>query len=93
MSNKFYLFGKYSQDSLKNVSSDRTKKTIEIIESYGGKVLSLDILVGEKDLVLVVDLPNTTSIIKASVELAKETGIVFSSSPAMSAEDFDKLIK
>ncbi|MFC1501302.1 GYD domain-containing protein [Elusimicrobiota bacterium] len=90
---KFYLFGKYSQDALKHASSDRTKKAVEIIEGFGGKVLSMDILVGEKDLVMVVDLPNTVSVIKASVELIKMTGIGFSSSPAMPVEDFDKLIK
>ena len=89
---KFFLFGKYSQDALKSVSADRTKKAVEIIQKLNGKVLSMDILLGEKDLVMAVDLPDNASVIKASVALTKLTGIGFASSPAISVEEFDKLL-
>ena len=89
---KFYLFGKYSQEALKNISAERTKKVQEAIEKSGGKVISMDILLGEKDLVIVADLPNTASAMKTSIALTKLTGIGFSSSPAITVDEFDKLL-
>ena len=89
---KYYLFGKYSQEALKNASADRTKKAQDAIEKAGGKVISMDILLGEKDLAIAVDLPNTASAVKASIALTKLTGIGFSSSPAIPVDEFDKLL-
>ena len=89
---KYFLFGKYSQEGLKNASAERTRKVTEAIEKAGGKVLSMDILLGEKDLAITADLPNTASAVKASIALTKLTGIGFSSSPAISVEEFDKML-
>ena len=33
----FMMFGKYSAESLKEVSADRTKKAVKIIEKNGGE--------------------------------------------------------
>ncbi|MCX5781311.1 MAG: GYD domain-containing protein [Elusimicrobia bacterium] len=89
---KYFLFGKYSQDALKSASADRTKKVVEIIEKLNGKVISMDVLLGDKDLAIAVDLPNTSSVVKASIAITKLTGIGFSSSPAISVDEFDKLL-
>jgi len=87
----YYLFGKYSQDSLKQISSQRTQKAKEIIQKLGGKVKSMEALMGDKDLVFVVDLPGTREAAKASLALTKLTGISFSTSEAIGIEEFDKL--
>lgn len=60
----YYLFGRYSPEVLGQISADRTKKAISLIEKLGGKVKAFHALLGEKDLVLVVDLPGTKEAVK-----------------------------
>ena len=89
---KFLMLGKYSVEAIKGIAADRTKKGMEIIEKAGGKVNSMYALLGNYDLAFVVDFPGITEAMKASVALAKLTGIGFATSPAMSIEEFDKII-
>jgi len=89
---KYFLFGKYSVEALKGISSDRTKKFIELAEKLGGKVISIDVTLGCKDLVIAVDMPNTSAVMKLSIGMAKISGIGFTSSPAVSVEEFDKMM-
>jgi uncharacterized protein with GYD domain len=88
----FIMFGKYSHDSIKEISSARTQKASQLISDNGGAVKSGYALLGETDLVLVVDFPSNESAMKASVGLAKLLGISFSTAPAVSLEAFDKLV-
>ena len=87
----FYLFGKYTQQSINQISGDRTKKAVSAIEKLKGKVRSMDALLGEKDLVFVVELPSAKEALKVSLALAKTTGIAFTTSEAISISEFDKL--
>lgn len=89
---KYYMFGKYTAEAVKNVSAERTRKIADIVEKLGGKTLSIDMLLGEKDIVIAVDLPDTKSVAKASIQMTKLTGIGFAAAPAISAEEFDKII-
>ncbi len=89
---KFLMLGKYSVEAIKGIAADRTKKGMEIIEKAGGKVNSMYALLGNYDLAFVVDFPGIAEAMKASVALAKLTGIGFTTSPAMSIEEFDKII-
>jgi uncharacterized protein with GYD domain len=88
----FFMFGKYSPESIKGISSKRTTKAAEIIKGLGGKINSKYALLGEKDLVLIVDFPSIEQVIKASVALHRLTGISFATSQAVPVEDFDKMI-
>ena len=89
----YFLLGKYSQDSLKHISSARTKKVTETLEKLGGRIKSIYALLGEKDVAVIVDLPGCGAAVKASLALAKATGIGFTTSEAVSIEEFDKLAK
>jgi len=89
---KFLMLGKYTLEGIKGISKDRTKKVKEAIEKAGGKVESMYALLGKYDLAFLVDFPNNESVIKASVSLTKLTGIGFTSYPAISVEEFDKLV-
>jgi uncharacterized protein with GYD domain len=89
---KFLMLGKYSQEAIKGIASERTKKGIEIIEKAGGKVNSIYALLGSYDLALVVDFPGIAEAMKGSVNLNKLTGIGFTTSPAISVEEFDKVM-
>ena len=89
----FFMFGKYSQEALKKISARRTKKAVEAIEKFGGKIVSMYALLGEHDLALIVDFPKTEEAMKASVALNQLTGISFTTSPAISVESFDKIVE
>ncbi len=89
----YFMFGNYSQKSIKEISSERTEKSIALIEKNGGKLVGGYALMGDKDLVLIVDLPSTEKVMQTSVALSKMLGIGFSTSPAVTIETFDKLLK
>ncbi|MHC4387671.1 MAG: GYD domain-containing protein [Planctomycetota bacterium] len=88
----FFMFGKYSSEALKAMSAERTDKAVSLIKKFGGQVNSMYALLGERDLVLIVDFPELEQAIKASVALTKMTGVSFTSSPAVPVEEFDKMI-
>jgi len=86
------MFGKYSSESIKSISAERTNKANEIISKLGGEVVARYALLGEKDLVFIVNLPGEEEVFKASAHLNKLTGIAFSSTPAITVEQFDKIL-
>lgn len=88
----FLMFGDYSHDSIKDISAKRTEKALELIEKNSGKLKDGYALLGEKDLVLIVEFPSTEQAMKASVALSKMLGVGFTTAPAVSFEDFDRLV-
>lgn len=88
----FLMFGKYSSEAIKNISSDRTEKTREVIQKNGGKIISMYAVMGEHDLVFTIDFPDTNIAVATSVALHKLTGIHFTTSAVVDVEQFDKLI-
>ena len=88
----FFLFGKYSPAALKGISASRTKRASKLIQKYKGKVHSIHALLGEHDLVIIASLPSAEAALKTSVALGKATGIMFTSSPAVAVNRFDKLV-
>lgn len=89
---KFLMLGKYSQEAVKGISAERTKKVAGVIEKFGGKVDSMYALLGAYDLVFIVDLPGIKEALKASVTLARLTDIGFTTFPAVTVEEFDKIV-
>ena len=81
----YFLIGKYTPDAIKTISADRTNAAVDLIENAGGQVISKYVLLGDKDIVFIVDFPEIDRAIKASVGLYKLTGIAFSTSPAATA--------
>ncbi len=88
----FLMFGSYSNESIRQISSERTAQANALIEENGGKVVSGYALLGEKDLALIVDMPGTAEAMKTSIALAKLLGIAFTTAPAVSFEEFDELV-
>ena len=88
----FLMFGNYTQDALKAISVKRTNKATALIREHGGEMRAGYALLGEVDLVLVIDLPDVEQAMKVSVALTKLLGIAFRTAPAVSVEDFDKLM-
>ena len=88
----YLLFGKYSIDALAKISVARTKNANAILGDCGGVLKAGYALLGETDLVLVVEFPSIEKAMKASVSLGKQLGIGFKTAPAVNVEEFDKLI-
>jgi uncharacterized protein with GYD domain len=88
----FFMFGKYSSEALKEISAERTDKANNLIKKFGGEVISMYALLGKEDLVFIVNFPGIEQAMKASVALSKLTGISFTTSPAVTVEEFDKMI-
>ncbi len=88
----YLLFGTYSAKSVKDISAARTDAATKVIQDHGGTYHSGYALLGEKDLVLIVDLPDTERAMQTSIALTKLLGISFSSMPAVSIADFDRLM-
>ena len=89
----YLMFGKYSLEAVKAISAKRTDEAIALIKQHGGELKAGYALLGDIDLVLIVDLPDTERAMKTSAALSKLLGISFSTAPAVSVEDFDKIMK
>lgn len=88
----FLMLGKYSPEAIKGASKERTKKVTSVIEKAGGKISSMYALLGNYDLAFLVDFPSNSEAMKASVGLSKLTGISFTTYPAITVEEFDKML-
>jgi uncharacterized protein with GYD domain len=88
----FFMFGKYTTESIRKISADRTQQAVNEIRKMGGEVNAMHVLLGEYDLVICVKLAGIEDAVKASVALAKLTGIAFTTCPAIEVEAFDRLV-
>jgi uncharacterized protein with GYD domain len=88
----FFMFGRYTTESIKKISAERTQQAVDEIRKMGGEVNAMHVLLGEYDLVICVQLASIDDAIKASVALAKLTGIAFTTCPAVEVEAFDRLV-
>jgi uncharacterized protein with GYD domain len=77
------MFGKYTPDSIEDISAQRTQDATKVIGDAGGKVVSGYALLGETDLVLIAEFPGNEQAMKASVGLARLLEISFTTSPAV----------
>jgi uncharacterized protein with GYD domain len=89
----YLMFGRYSMDAVGKISAKRTKDANALIADLGGVVKEGYALLGKTDLVLIVDFPGTKQAMKASVALSKLLGISFTTAPAVTVAEFDKLIE
>lgn len=88
----FIMMGRYSSEAVKGISAGRTEKAVGLVKELGGEVKSMYALLGEHDLLLIVDLPGTREAMKASIGLSQLTGISFTTAAAVAVEDFDELV-
>jgi len=89
----YFMFGKYSAGAIAEISAERTETAVALVKKYGGDVKSGYALLGEYDLVLIVELPDIGQAMKTSVALTKLTGIAFRTAPAVTVEALDKMME
>ncbi|TET52718.1 MAG: GYD domain-containing protein, partial [Anaerolineales bacterium] len=86
----YLMFGSYTIDSVQEISAQRTDKAEDLIKRFGGKLKAGYALLGEDDIVLIVELKDTERAMQASVALSKLLGIAFTTAPAVTLDEFDK---
>lgn len=88
---KFIMFGRFYRDAFEDIGVDRTEEAVEIIAKAGGELIATYTLLGEIEVVLVLDLPDVQTALKVSVELGKLIKMSFTTQPAFSAEESSRL--
>jgi uncharacterized protein with GYD domain len=88
----FFLFGKYSTVATQAISRERTDQVRETIKKLGGQVKAIYALLGQYDVVIIVELPNMADAMKASIAVGRLTGVSFSTAAAVSVEEFDRIV-
>ncbi len=87
----YYMFGKYSSSALGDISSARTVQCSQLIEKMGGEIILMHALLGGYDLAFVINFESNARALQASLTLNRETGISFSTWPAIHVSDLDKI--
>ena len=54
----FFMFGKYTTESIQKISAERTQQAVNVIKKMGGEVNAMHVLLGEYDLMICVKLPS-----------------------------------
>ena len=88
----FIMFGNYTPGAMEKISATRTEKANTIIGECGGELKAAYALLGETDIIALAEFPSIEMALKASVELSRHLGITFKTVPAVSMDEFDKLI-
>jgi len=86
------MFGKYTPEAIDKISATRTESANAIIGDCGGVLKAAYALLGETDIIALVEFPSIEKALKASIELGRSLGITFKTAPAVSMDEFDKLI-
>ena len=88
----YVMLGKYSVEAVKAISAKRSKQADALVKKYGGELKAGYALLGGVDVVVVVELPDNERAMQLSAAMTKLLGISFKTSPAVSFEQFDKLM-
>ena len=88
----YVVFGRYTAEGMKGMSAERTAKAASLAQKFGGEIKAMYALLGATDLVAIVEFPGTEQAMQASVAMTKLTNIQFTTAPAVSVEDFDRLM-
>jgi len=89
----YMMLGTYSQSAVREINAARTKEAVGVIEKVNGQVVSMYAMLGQYDIVLVVNLPGNREAMEVSVGLARITGIQFVTGPVIPVDRFDEMVE
>ena len=89
----YFMFGQYGSDAFKGMSAQRTEEAARIINKFDGEIKEMYALLGDKDLVFILTFPAIEQAMKAAIALSKSTGVAFTTAPAVTVEEFDKMLE
>lgn len=88
----YLMFGKYSLEGAKGISAKRTEQSMALLKKYNAQLKGGYAMLGDTDLLLIVEAADTGKAMQLSAGLGKLLGATFSTAPAVSIEEFDKLM-
>jgi uncharacterized protein with GYD domain len=88
----FVMFGKYSAEAVKKISAERTQKAVTLAKKFQGEIKGMYALLGQYDLLFMAEFPGAEQAMQFSVSLSKLSGIAFTTAPAVTVAEFDKLM-
>lgn len=88
----YLMLGTYSLEGLEGISAQRSDRANALVEEHGGTIEAAYALLGDADLAVIVDVPDTQSMIAVSVELSRLLGVSFDTFPAVTVEELDALV-
>jgi len=89
----YLMFGQYSRESVKEISAKRTKDAMALVKQYGGKIKDGYAMLGDQDLLIILEAKDNSTAMQISVALSKMLDIAFTTAPAVGMDEFDKLMK
>jgi uncharacterized protein with GYD domain len=88
----YVMLGKYTIEGLRGMSAKRSDEARALVKKHGGEVKALYALLGEVDVLAIVELPDTARAMQTAVALTRLLGVRFTTAPAVTIEEFDKLM-
>jgi len=88
----FLIVGQSSPQELKEISMKYRTEVVSLVNSFGGTVRSMYVMLRERYLILTLSFPGVKMAMSASIALSKLTGIPFTASPAVLIEKFNNLL-
>lgn len=86
---------KYTKDGLVDIknTTDRYKVVNEIIKAHGGRVISAYGLIGEYDVMTIVELPDEKALVASILKICSKGRVTAQTLTALPIEDFLKLTR
>jgi uncharacterized protein with GYD domain len=88
----YLMLGRVSQEAVNSISAKRTERALALLRDHGGTMKAGYALLGDRDLALVIDLPDNEAAMKTSVGLSRLLSVTFDTMPAVTVEEFDRLV-
>jgi uncharacterized protein with GYD domain len=77
---------------VRGISAKRTDEARALLKQHGGELKALYALLGEIDILAIVEMPDMARAIQLSVALTRLLGMRFTTAPAVTIEEFDKVM-
>ncbi len=88
----YILFGTITPEITSIITAKRTQDATALIRKHGGEFKAGYALMGDVDFVVIVEAPDNQRAMQISVGLTKLLGFPFHTVPAITIDEFDKLM-
>ena len=83
---------KATKEAIRHISAERHLEVEKLLNKIGGEMKGEYCMLGEKDVLFIVEPPSTREAMKLSIALGKMTGIAFTTSTAVTVREFLGLV-
>ena len=87
----FLILGKSSCPELREIGLKYKREVVNLVETFGGDVKSIYLMIREKYLVLILGFSEIKKAMRASIALSKLTGISFRILPVVPVDEINNI--